>query len=70
MYLQLGLEELKPTTIVLQLPGQSIEQPRKITEDVIIKVHKFYFPVDFLVLDREPVPNPIRSFSWFLDVLN
>jgi hypothetical protein len=26
-------------------------------EDVLIKVDKFYFPVDFVVLDTEPVPN-------------
>jgi hypothetical protein len=25
---------------------------------VIIRVDKFYFPVDFIVLDTEPVPNP------------
>jgi hypothetical protein len=25
-------------------------------EDVIIKVDKFYYPVDFIVLDIEPVP--------------
>jgi len=26
-------------------------------EDVLIKVDKFYFPVDFNVLDTEPVQN-------------
>jgi len=26
-------------------------------EDVLIKVDKFYFPVDFIVLDTEPVQN-------------
>jgi hypothetical protein len=28
---------------------------RGIVEDVLIKVDKFYFPVDFIVLDTEPV---------------
>jgi hypothetical protein len=58
VYVQLGLGELKPTTVVLQLADRSVKKPRGIVEDVIIKVDKFYFPVDFIVLDTEPVPNP------------
>jgi hypothetical protein len=34
--------------------------PRGIVEDVLIKVDKFYFPMDFIVLDTEPV-QVIRS---------
>ncbi|XP_059668826.1 uncharacterized protein LOC132313908 [Cornus florida] len=60
VYLQLGLGELKSTSIILQLADRSIKQPRGVIEDVIIKVDKFYFPVDFIVLDTEPVPEPKR----------
>jgi hypothetical protein len=55
VYLQLGLGELKPTTMTLQLADRSVKVPRGIVEDVLIKVDKFYFPVDFIVLDTEPV---------------
>jgi hypothetical protein len=55
VYLQLGLGELKPTSMTLQLADQSVKVPRGIVEDVLIKVDKFYFPVDFIVLDTEPV---------------
>jgi hypothetical protein len=55
VYLQLGLGELKPTTMTLQLADWSVKVPREIVEDVLIKVDKFYFPVDFIVLDTEPV---------------
>jgi hypothetical protein len=55
VYLQLGLGELKPTTMTLQLADRSVKVPWGIIEDVLIKVDKFYFPVDFIVLDREPV---------------
>jgi hypothetical protein len=55
VYLQLGLGELKPTTMTLQLADRSVKVPRGIIEDVLIKVDKFYFPVDFIVLDTEPV---------------
>jgi hypothetical protein len=57
VYQQLGLGELKPTTVILQLADRSIEKPRGIIEDVIIKVHKFFFPVDFIVLDTKHVPH-------------
>jgi hypothetical protein len=58
VYQQLGLGELKPTTVILQLADRSIKKSRGIIEDVIIKVDKFFFPVDFIVLDTEPVPHP------------
>jgi hypothetical protein len=58
VYQQLGLGELKPTTVILQLADRSIKKPKGIIEDVIIKVDKFFFPVDFIVLDTEPVPHP------------
>jgi hypothetical protein len=56
-YLQLGLGELKPTSMTLQLADRSVKVPREIVEDVLIKVDKFYFPVDFIVLDTELVQN-------------
>jgi hypothetical protein len=55
VYLQLGLGELKPTTMTLQLADRSVKVPRGIVEDVLIKVDKFCVPVDFIVLDTEPV---------------
>jgi hypothetical protein len=33
----------------------SVKIPRGIVEDVLIKVNKFYFPVNFIVLDTELV---------------
>nr|XP_023912567.1 uncharacterized protein LOC112024125 [Quercus suber] len=54
---QLGLGELKPTTMTLQLADRSVKIPRGIIEDVLIKVDAFYFPVDFVVLDTEPALN-------------
>ena len=53
VYRKLGLGEMKQTTISLQLADRSIKYPRGITEDVLVKVDKFIFPVDFVVLDME-----------------
>ena len=55
MYKQLGLGELKPTTITLSLADRSIKIPKGIVEDVLIQGDKFYYPMDFVVLDTEPV---------------
>ena len=54
MYRQLGLGELKPTSITLSLVDRSIKIPKGTVEDVLIQVDKFYYPVDFVVLDIEP----------------
>ena len=55
VYKQLGLGELKPTSITLSLADRSIKIPKGIVEDVLIQVDKLYYPVDFVVLDTEPV---------------
>ena len=55
MYKKLGLGELKPTSITLSLADRSIKIPKGIKEDVLIQVDKFYYPVDFVVFDTEPV---------------
>ncbi|KAI3463788.1 hypothetical protein Pfo_020451 [Paulownia fortunei] len=55
VYEQLGLGELKTTSVVLQLADRSIKVPKGIVEDVLVQIDKFYFPVDFIVLDTEPV---------------
>jgi len=58
VYEQLGLGELKPTRTTIQLADRSVKIPRGMLEDVLIKVGEFIFPVDFIVLETEPVRNP------------
>jgi len=57
VYVQLGLGELKPTLETLQLADRSVKVPKGIIEDVLIKFDKFYYPVDFIVLDIKPIMN-------------
>ena len=57
VYQQLGLGELKPTNITLSLADRSVKIPKGIVEDVLVKIDKFYYPVDFVVLDTEPSFN-------------
>ena len=57
VYKQLGLGELKPTNITLSLADRSVKIPKGIVEDVLVKIDKFCYPVDFVVLDTEPIAN-------------
>ena len=57
VYKQLGLGELKPTNITLSLADRSVKISKGIVEDVLVKIDKFYYPVDFVVLDTEPIAN-------------
>lgn len=57
VYEKLGLGQLKPTPMTLQLADRSVKVPRGVVEDVLIQVNKFYFSVDFIVIDTEPVAS-------------
>ena len=46
---------MKPTTITLSLANRSVKIPKGTIEDVLVQVDKFYYPVDFVVLNMEPV---------------
>ncbi|XP_061375995.1 uncharacterized protein LOC133318067 [Gastrolobium bilobum] len=47
------ISELKPTMVSLQLADRTLRRPNGVIEDVLVKVDKFIFPADFVVLDME-----------------
>ena len=53
VFKQLGVGECILTTVTLQLANRSHAYPKGKIEDVLVKVDKFIFPVDFIVLDFE-----------------
>ena len=50
---RLNLGELTPTAITLQMADRSMAQPEGILEDVLVKVGKFIFLVDFVIMQME-----------------
>ncbi|GKF24182.1 reverse transcriptase domain-containing protein, partial [Tanacetum coccineum] len=48
---KLGLPDLTSTRMVLELADRTISKPLGIAENVFVKVRKFYFLVDFVILD-------------------
>ena len=53
IFRRLGLGEARSTTVTLQLADGSLKHPRGVIEDVLVKVDKFIFLADFIMLDVE-----------------
>ncbi|GKF07759.1 reverse transcriptase domain-containing protein, partial [Tanacetum coccineum] len=54
---KLSLLELNPTCMTLELADRSVSQLIGIAEDVYLKVGKFKFPADFVVVDFDADPR-------------
>ncbi|GKA49827.1 reverse transcriptase domain-containing protein [Tanacetum coccineum] len=48
---KLGFSGLTETKMVLELADRTISKPTGVAENVFVKVGKFYFPADFVMLD-------------------
>ena len=53
VFKKLGLGEAKPTIVSSKLADRSIKYSKGIIKDVPVKVDKFIFPADFIILDKE-----------------
>ncbi|GJW75206.1 reverse transcriptase domain-containing protein [Tanacetum coccineum] len=54
---KLSLPELTPTCMTLELADRSISRQIGVVEDVSVKVGKFHFPADFVVVDFDADPR-------------
>nr|GEX39980.1 reverse transcriptase domain-containing protein [Tanacetum cinerariifolium] len=54
---KLSLPELSPTCMTLELADRSISRQVGVAEDVFVKVGKFHFPADFVVIDFDVDPR-------------
>ena len=48
---KLSLGEITPTTVTLEMADRTLAKHEGIIEDVLVKVVKFIFPADFIILD-------------------
>ncbi|XP_058216772.1 uncharacterized protein LOC131327643 [Rhododendron vialii] len=65
VYQELGLGEMKPTHVTLQLADRSVRVPRGVVKDVLVQVDQFIYPVDFVILDT----NSTNSSAAFTPVI-
>nr|GEX31065.1 reverse transcriptase domain-containing protein [Tanacetum cinerariifolium] len=54
---KLSLSELTPTRMTLELANQSVAYPVGVAEDVFVKVGKFYFSTEFVVINYDVDPR-------------
>nr|GEY62828.1 reverse transcriptase domain-containing protein [Tanacetum cinerariifolium] len=54
---KISLPELTSTQMTLELADRSITRPKGVAEDVFVKVGKFHFPTDFVVVVFEAGPR-------------
>nr|GEW54647.1 reverse transcriptase domain-containing protein [Tanacetum cinerariifolium] len=54
---KLSRPELTPTRMTLELADRSITRSKGVVEDVFVKVRKFHFLTDFVVVDFEADPH-------------
>ncbi|GJY74205.1 ribonuclease H-like domain-containing protein [Tanacetum coccineum] len=50
-YTNLGLGILSHTRLTIELADRTIKQPRGIAENVLVRIGKFIFPINFIILD-------------------
>ncbi|XP_021995421.1 uncharacterized protein LOC110892572 [Helianthus annuus] len=53
VFTKLDLGESSPTRMSIRLADRSIKYPRGFVENMLVKIDKFVFPVDFVILDMD-----------------
>ncbi|GJR22441.1 protein kinase-like domain, concanavalin A-like lectin/glucanase domain protein [Tanacetum coccineum] len=60
MYKRLGIGKLEPINMVIEMADNTKCTPKGIVENLLIKIDRFIFPVDFVILDMvENIRMPI-----------
>ncbi|XP_076935498.1 uncharacterized protein LOC143602182 [Bidens hawaiensis] len=53
VFSKLGLGEPTPTRMSIQLADRSVNYLKGIVENMLVKIDKFVFPFDFVILDMD-----------------
>ncbi|GKA64745.1 putative reverse transcriptase, RNA-dependent DNA polymerase [Tanacetum coccineum] len=51
LFKRLGLESMKPIKMTIEMADRSMQSPKGIKENVLVKISNFVFPVHFVILD-------------------
>ncbi|XP_016164798.1 uncharacterized protein LOC107607345 [Arachis ipaensis] len=63
MMKKLQIKEMKPTRIALQMEDRLVKFAHGVVENILVKVEKFFLPVDFVILDIEEVEDASIIFG-------
>ncbi|GJS45009.1 DNA-directed DNA polymerase [Tanacetum coccineum] len=64
VFRRLGISKLKPTKMSIQLADRSIKHPIGVCENLLVKVSKFIFSVDFVVLEMDEDELVLIILEW------
>ncbi|XP_016463836.2 uncharacterized protein LOC107786852 [Nicotiana tabacum] len=53
IFKKLGLGDPRPTSMKLLTTDRTLKRPLGVIDDIFVKVDRFYFPADFVILDCE-----------------
>ncbi|GJW38736.1 reverse transcriptase domain-containing protein [Tanacetum coccineum] len=68
-YTTLGLGDLIPTKLIVELADRTVKRPKGIVKNVLVGIDKFTFPLDFIILDiPEDFKTPLILGRPFLSV--
>ncbi|XP_023742593.1 uncharacterized protein LOC111890738 [Lactuca sativa] len=56
-YHKMNIKKMKATKMTIHMANRSVTHPRRIIEDILVKIGKFFFPVDFVVMDMKEDVN-------------
>ncbi|GJT27308.1 hypothetical protein Tco_0907583 [Tanacetum coccineum] len=51
MFKRLGLGKLKPINMIVEMADRTTQVPKGIIENLLVKIDKFIFSIDFVILD-------------------
>ncbi|XP_058784157.1 uncharacterized protein LOC131658924 [Vicia villosa] len=69
IYKRLGIGKVQDTRMTHQFADQSVKRPYGVVEDMLVKIDKFVFPVDFVILEMpEDEEIPIILGRPFLEI--
>ncbi|XP_050890761.1 uncharacterized protein LOC127096205 [Lathyrus oleraceus] len=69
IYKKMGLGTVQDTRMTLQFADRLVRRPYRIMEDVLVKIDKFVFPVDFVILEMpEDEEIPLILGRPFLEI--
>ncbi|GKE31472.1 reverse transcriptase domain-containing protein, partial [Tanacetum coccineum] len=57
-YTTLGLRDLIPNRLIVELANRTVKRPKGIAKNVLVGIDKFTFPVDFIILD---IPEDFKT---------
>nr|GEX07602.1 retrovirus-related Pol polyprotein from transposon TNT 1-94 [Tanacetum cinerariifolium] len=64
---KLMVGELAPTKLIVELAYRTVKRPKGIAKNVLVRIDKFVFPIDFIVLDMpKDIKNPLIPGRRFL----